>query len=225
MKHISIAIDGPAGAGKSTISKIAANRMGFVYIDTGAMYRAAALYAIEHGISIKQDRETLLGILDEIEIDLKQEDGAQKVYLCGRDVSERIREADVSIGSSDIAVIPQVREKLVARQRELAQSRNVIMDGRDIGTNVLPNADLKIFLTASLDDRAARRFEELQQKGMPCKLDEVKKDMAYRDKNDSERDCAPLSKADDAVLVDTTGNTLEQSVQVITEMIDRLIGG
>ncbi|MCX7715020.1 MAG: (d)CMP kinase [Clostridia bacterium] len=219
MKHINIAIDGPAGAGKSTISKIVAGELGFVYIDTGAMYRAAALYAIEHGIDIKHEKDKLIENLDSIEIDIKHTENGQKIYLCGKEVTERIREADVSIGASDIAVIPEVRLKLVELQRTLARGNHVIMDGRDIGTYVLPDADLKIFLTASLEDRAMRRYEELKQKGIDCEFESVKKDMAYRDKNDSEREFAPLKMAEDATLADTTGNTLEQSVEMIKEMI------
>jgi len=223
VKNISIAIDGPAGAGKSTISKLVAKNMGFVYIDTGAMYRASALYAINNGIDIKNEREKLISRLDDIKIDLKYTEDGQKIFLGGDDVSGRIREADVSLGASDIAVIPEVRLKLVDMQRELAKKDNVIMDGRDIGTYVLPDADLKIFLTASLDERARRRFEELKEKGSECDFEEVKKDMAYRDKNDSEREFAPLKQAEDAVLVDSTDKGLDEVVEIIGNMIKEKI--
>lgn len=219
MHYVSIAIDGPAGAGKSTISKILSARLGYMYIDTGAMYRAAALYAIERGINIKTDRDKLLKVLGDIDIDLHYKGGVQKVLLCGEDVSQRIRENDVSIGSSDIAVIPEVRKMLVDIQRNLANNNNVIMDGRDIGTHVLPNADLKLFLTASVDDRAERRYKEMLEKGMKADFKEIRASILYRDKNDSERKTSPLKQADDALLVDTTGNTLEQSVEKIYGII------
>lgn len=219
MEKISIAIDGPAGAGKSTISKLVAKKIGFIYIDTGAMYRAMALYAIKNGIDVVGQRDLLISKLDDVKISLKYTQDGQRVLLDGEDVSERIREADVSLGASNVAVIPEVRLKLVQMQRELAKSDNVIMDGRDIGTYVLPNASLKIFLTASLEERAKRRYEELKNKGTECDYEEVKKDMAYRDKNDSEREFAPLKQADDAVLVDTTDKNLEQAVEIIEKMV------
>lgn len=223
MSNISIAIDGPAGAGKSTISKIVAGEMGFVYIDTGAMYRASALYAINNGIDIVNDRKKLISKLDDIKISLKYTEQGQRIFLGGTDVSERIREADVSLGASNIAVIPEVRLKLVDMQRELAKKDNVIMDGRDIGTYVLPDADIKIFLTASLDARAKRRYDELIEKGLECNFEDVKKDMAYRDKNDSEREFAPLKQADDAILVDTTDKNLDEAVECIKNIIKEKI--
>lgn len=222
LKTITVAIDGPAGAGKSTISKIVAKKLGFIYIDTGAMYRAAALYAIEHEIDIRRQREKLISVLPQILIDIRYQDGEQHIFLGGRDVSARIREADVSIGSSDIAVIPEVREMLVRMQRKLAAEHSVIMDGRDIGTQVLPDAAVKIFLTASVEDRAKRRYDELCEKGMPCDIERVRADIRYRDKNDSERKVSPLKKADDAVLVDTTGNTLAESVEKIYRIIAKV---
>lgn len=223
MSNISIAIDGPAGAGKSTISKIVAGEMGFVYIDTGAMYRASALYAINNGIDIVNDRKKLISKLDDVKISLKYTEQGQRIFLGGTDVSERIREADVSLGASNIAVIPEVRLKLVDMQRELAKKDNVIMDGRDIGTYVLPDADIKIFLTASLDARAKRRYDELIEKGSECNFEDVKKDMAYRDKNDSEREFAPLKQADDAILVDTTDKNLDEAVECIKNIIKEKI--
>lgn len=218
MTNINVAIDGPAGAGKSTISRQCAKRLGFVYIDTGAMYRACALYAIENKIKICS--ESLSGELDKIKIDIRYAEDGQRIYLCGKDVSKRIREADVSIAASDIAVVPEVRLKLVDLQRELARGNNVIMDGRDIGTYVLPDADVKIFLTASLDERAKRRYEELIAKNTPQPLREVKRDMSYRDKNDSQREFAPLRQAEDAVLLDTTELDFETAVERVLDIIN-----
>jgi len=211
-----VAIDGPAGAGKSSIAKAVAKKMDFIYIDTGAMYRAVAVYAIENGIEIKEENFTK-DVLDKIKIDIAYEDGTQKIFLSGKDVSERIREADVSIGASNVAVIPAVRLKLVELQRSLAEKTSVIMDGRDIGTYVLPKAEVKIFLTASSDVRAKRRLLEMEQKGMKADFETVKRDIEYRDKNDSEREFAPLKQAEDAILVDTSDMSIE-------EVIDRISG-
>lgn len=213
-----VAIDGPAGAGKSSIAKAVSKKLGFVYIDTGAMYRAVAVYAIENGIEIKEENFTK-EVLDEIKIDITYEDGTQKIFLLGKDVSERIREADASIGASNVAVIPAVRLKLVELQRTLAQKTSVIMDGRDIGTYVLPDAEVKIFLTASSDVRAKRRLLEMKEKGMEADFETVKRDIEYRDKNDSEREFAPLRQAEDAVLVDTSDMTIEEVINRITEII------
>lgn len=213
-----VAIDGPAGAGKSSIAKAVSKKLGFVYIDTGAMYRAVAVYAIENGIEIKEENFTN-EVLDQIKIDITYEDGTQKIFLLGRDVSERIREADVSIGASNVAVIPAVRLKLVELQRMLAEKTSVIMDGRDIGTYVLPDAEVKIFLTASSDVRAKRRLLEMKEKGMEADFETVKRDIEYRDKNDSQREFAPLRQAEDAVLVDTSDMTIDEVIDRITEII------
>lgn len=223
MKNISIAVDGPAGAGKSTIAKTVAKKLGLVYIDTGAMYRSVALYAKQRGVDTKNDKDGVCAVLDGVEIELKQENGAQKVYLCGEDVSERIRMADISMGASDVAVIPEVRIKLVELQRAMAEKSSVIMDGRDIGTYVLPDADLKIFLTASVDARAKRRYDELVEKGVECDFDSVREDMKARDKNDSEREFAPLRQAEDAVLIDTTGKTLDESIEMVYNVVNDVI--
>ncbi|MBQ7751931.1 MAG: (d)CMP kinase [Clostridia bacterium] len=212
-----IAIDGPAGAGKSSIAKLAARELGFIYIDTGAMYRASALYAIENGIEICEKSFTE-EVLDKINIDIKYDEEGQKIFLCGKDVSKRIREADVSIGASDIAVIPAVRLKLVELQRELAKGNDVIMDGRDIGTYVLPDAELKIFLTATSDERAKRRLKELMEKGQTADFEQVKRDIEYRDKNDSEREFAPLRRADDAILVDSTEMSIDDVKNCILKL-------
>ncbi len=214
-----VAIDGPAGAGKSSIAKAVSKKLGFVYIDTGAMYRAVGVYAIEKGIEIKAENFTD-EVLDKIKIDIVYENGAQKIYLLGEDVSERIREADVSIAASNVAVIPAVRLKLVELQRSLAEKTSVIMDGRDIGTYVLPDAEVKIFLTASSDVRAKRRLLEMKEKGMEADFETVKRDIEYRDKNDSEREFAPLRKAEDATLVDTSDMTIEQVIDRIIEIIE-----
>ncbi len=223
MGYISVAIDGPAGAGKSSVSKAAAKALGFTYIDTGAMYRSVALYAINNGIDIKNETAKLINRLDEIKISIKYTDEGQRIYLFDSDVSERIRKEDVSVGASDVAVIPEVRKKLVELQREMAKSANVIMDGRDICSYVLPNARVKIFLTASSDSRAKRRYDELTEKGIECDLKKIKEDMEYRDKNDSMRAVAPLQKAEDAVLLDTTEMSFEESVEKVKELINNVL--
>lgn len=213
-----IAIDGPAGAGKSSIAREVAKQLGLVYVDTGAMYRAVAVYAILNGIEIKEENFTE-DVLDKIDIEIAYDENGQKIYLCGVDVSERIREADASIGASDVARIPAVRLKLVELQRKLSEKTSVIMDGRDIGTYVLPDAQVKIFLTASVDVRARRRLLELENKGIVADFESVKKDIEYRDKNDSEREFAPLRQADDAVVVDTSDMTISQVIDRISEII------
>lgn len=218
MATIQIAIDGPAGAGKSTISKTVAKQLGYIYIDTGAMYRTVGLAALRCGKNPKIAAE-VESILNAFHIEIRHDEGEQHIYLDGENVSAEIRRPEVSVAASDVAVIPAVRLKLVELQRQLAAKENVIMDGRDIGTYVLPDAKVKIFLTASLEERARRRYEELQQKGDSSTLQEVQTDMAYRDKNDSGREFAPLKPAQDSIIVDTTGNTLEQSVEQILHLI------
>lgn len=213
-----VAIDGPAGAGKSSIARAVSQKLGFVYIDTGAMYRAVAVYAIENGIEIKEESFTK-DILEKIKIDIAYTDGVQRIFLCGKDVSERIREADASLGASNVAVIPAVRLKLVELQRSLAEKNSVIMDGRDIGTYVLPNAEVKIFLTASSDVRAKRRLSEMKENGIEADFETVKRDIEYRDKNDSERKFAPLKQAEDATLVDTSDMTIEEVIDRVTGII------
>lgn len=221
MKKVNIAIDGPAGAGKSSISKEVAKKLGIVYVDTGAMYRACAVYAIENGIEIEQN--AIKPHLDDIKIDINYNEEGQQIILNGKDVSKRIREQDATIGSSKIAVIPDVRLKLVDLQRELAKSKSVIMDGRDIGTYVLPDADLKIYLTASVEERAKRRYLEMQQKGMECDIKEVERDIRFRDKNDSEREFAPLRCADDAVLIDSSDLNFDEVCDKIFKMIKEIL--
>ncbi len=221
MNKFTIAIDGPAGAGKSSISKEVSKRLGCIYVDTGAMYRACALYAIINNIPITAS--DLEPVLDDIKIDIVYREDGQRIILNGEDVSGKIREPEVSIGASDIAVIPSVRLKLVELQRELAKNNNVIMDGRDIGTYVLPDANVKIFLTASVDERAKRRVLEFKQKGQELDIEKVKEDIKYRDKNDSEREFAPLKQADDAILLDSTEYDFNQVVEKVIEIINSKI--
>ncbi len=221
MKKVNIAIDGPAGAGKSSISKEVAKRLGIVYVDTGAMYRACAVYSLENGIEISQ--EAIKPHLNDIKIDINYNENGQQIILNGKDVSDRIREQDATIGSSKIAVIPEVRLKLVELQRSLAKSKSVIMDGRDIGTYVLPNADLKIYLTASVSERARRRFIEMQQKGMECDIKDVERDIEFRDKNDSQREFAPLRCAEDAVLIDSSDLKFDEVCDKIYEMVKKIL--
>lgn len=221
VETLKIAIDGPAGAGKSTIAKAVAGALGFVYIDTGAMYRAIGLASVRRGIDTT-DADGVAGILDEVEIGISHTDEGQQVFLNGENVSTAIRMPEISVAASHVAVIPAVRLKLVELQRSLAEQTDVIMDGRDIGTYVLPDAQLKIFLTAEPEERARRRFLELQEKGVKTTLEEVLADMNFRDQNDSGRDFAPLMAAEDSVLVDSTGMTLEETVRTITEMAQKL---
>lgn len=218
-KKINIAIDGPAGAGKSTIAKIISKRLNLIYLDTGAMYRSFALFAIEQGISTL-DRDALLNILKDFNLEIKYSDGEQHVILNGKDVNSLIRTPEVSEGASNVAVIPEVRLKMVDLQRQIALNNSVIMDGRDIGTYVLPDADLKIFLTASIDERAKRRYLEMKEKGNDkVSLDQIKEEIAYRDKNDSSRAFAPLKKAEDAVEIDTTNMTVEDVAEKIINLV------
>ena len=221
METLKIAIDGPAGAGKSTIAKAVAKTLGFVYIDTGAMYRAIGLAAHRRGIDTT-DAAAVSAILDEIEVSISHDARGQRVYLNKEDVSEEIRLPEMSVAASHVAVIPAVRLKLVELQRKLAQQTDVIMDGRDIGTYVLPDAQLKIFLTADLAERARRRYAELTEKGVATTLDAVTEDMAFRDKNDSGRDFAPLKPAQDSVMVDSTAMTLDETVEKITHLAQAL---
>lgn len=219
MKKIQIAIDGPSGAGKSTMAKMISRELGILYLDTGAMYRAIALKALRSGIDF-EDGEKLSEMVQDIDIRITYKDGQQLVFLDGEDVSTQIRMPEVTVGASKVAVVPGVRVKMVELQREIAKDNSVVMDGRDIGTNVLPNADVKIFLTASVEDRARRRYEELKEKGiLKQTFEEVKRDMEYRDINDSSRSFCPLRKAEDAILLDTTGYPLEKTVQTIMDIV------
>jgi cytidylate kinase len=217
---INIAIDGPAGAGKSTIAKAISRKLGIVYLDTGAMYRTVALKAIQSDIDTL-DEERLAALVKDIDIRIEYKDNEQRIYLDGNEVTGMIRTPDVSIGASNVAVIPAVRIRMVELQRNIALGNNVVMDGRDIGTYVLPDANFKFFLTATLDERAKRRYEEMVAKGMTdANFEAVKKDIAFRDKNDSSRAFAPLSKAPDALEIDTTGLEPEKVVRIILEKIE-----
>ena len=221
---ISIAIDGPSGAGKSTISRAAAKLFGFIYVDTGAIYRTIGLAAKLRGIDVS-DNETVISMLPELRIELRYNDaGEQCMLLDGTDVSRDIRLPEVSMLASKVSAIPEVREYLVDMQRKMAELHDVVMDGRDIGTVILPNADLKIFLTAGAEDRARRRYEELLQKGVETTFESVLDDLIKRDEQDTMRAAAPLKAADDAVILDTSGNTLEQSVSEVCRLISSKTG-
>ena len=220
MSTFKIAIDGPAGAGKSTIAKAAAAHMHFVYIDTGAMFRAIGLGCIRARLNPNTDVEKIIQLLPSMNIDISHGEKGQEIFLNGENVSDEIRMPQVSVAASDVSKIPEVRQKLLMLQRSIAEKTDVIMDGRDIGTVVMPGAELKIFLTASVEERAMRRYRELVEKGVDCSFDEVKADMKYRDKNDSQREIAPLKPAEDSVIVDTTGKTLQESVDMILELIN-----
>ena len=219
MEIRSIAIDGPSGAGKSTLSKMVAKEFGLIYVDTGAMYRTIGLFVQRNGVGSK-DAENVEKLLPKIKIEMKyDETGTQRMILNGEDVSDDIRLPQISIYASDVSAMPAVRAFLLEMQRSMAKTYDVIMDGRDIGTVVLPNAGLKIFLSADAEDRAARRFAELHEKGISSTYKDVLKDINYRDENDSKRAAAPLKPAEDSVIVDTTGNTLKDSFKVISDLV------
>lgn len=213
---INVAIDGPAGAGKSSIAKATAAEIGFIYVDTGALYRSVALFALENGL----DSDGLVKSLDKINVSLEFVDGSQHVILNGADVSDKIRTAEVSMNASKVSAIPEVREFLFGLQKKIAAENNIIMDGRDIGTVVLPDADLKIFLTASAEERANRRFKEMTDSGIT--YEQVLEDIKQRDYNDMHRDIAPLKQAEDAVLLDTTGMTIEEVRNRLKAMISEI---
>jgi len=216
MNKIAIAIDGPAGAGKSTIAKIVGKRLNIMYLDTGAMYRAVTLSIIKSCIST-EDIDEIEKLLDNIKIDFIGE----RIYLNGEDVTEKIREQEVSKLVSPVAAIPQVREKLVQIQREIALNNSVVMDGRDIGTNVLKDADVKIFLTASVEERAKRRYKELINKGYKVELDSIKREISIRDEYDSNRKINPLRKAKDAFEIDTTYKSVEEVAEEIINIVKK----
>lgn len=220
MSFTSIAIDGPAGAGKSTLAKKIAGSLGYLYVDTGAIYRTVGLYTRNHNVDPK-DAAAVTALLNSIQIEMNYgDDGLQHMYLNGEDVTQAIRQHEISSYASDVSAIPQVRAFLLDMQRNMAKSNNVVMDGRDIGTVVLPDADVKIFLTASPEERAQRRYEELLQRGQQADYETVLKDLLERDYNDSHRASAPLRQAEDAVLADTTGNTLEQSIEFLLKIVE-----
>lgn len=215
---INVAIDGPAGAGKSTISRSAASEVGFIYVDTGALYRAVGVNALRNNIDTK-DAEKVTESLENITVELKFVDGVQHVFLNGEDVSEEIRLPEASMAASDVSAVPSVRAFLFELQRDIARKNNCIMDGRDIGTVVLPDAQIKIFLTASPEVRAMRRFKELQAKGAKDSYEDVLSDLKIRDYNDSHREIAPLKPAEDSITVDTSDCSFDESVETIVNII------
>lgn len=222
-QHYSIAIDGPGGAGKSTIARRAAAELGFVYVDTGAIYRAVACAALSHGID-PSDEAAVSALLPSLQLELRwTEDGVQHVWLNGADISAQLRTPEVSTAASRVSALPVVRQFLLEQQRVVAHTHDVIMDGRDIGTVVLPDADVKIFLSASPEVRARRRWLELQEKGTPGTYEAVLADLVARDERDSNRAIAPLRPANDAVLLDTSGMTLQESIDAILKLIRKKV--
>lgn len=219
MSYISVAIDGPAGAGKSSISKKLAEMLGYVYVDTGAIYRSIAYEAIKFGYDIKIDAENITELTNECNIDIKYINSSQHIFVNGSDVTSCIRTPEVSKAASDVSAIPGVRSALLSIQRSIADNNNVIMDGRDIGTVVLPYATVKIFLTASIEKRAERRYKELLEKGVKCNFEDIKSDIAYRDQQDSTRSVAPLKPAEDSIVFDNSEYDFEQSVDCLYKII------
>ncbi len=218
MSNINIAIDGPDGAGKSSVSKEIANILGYIYIDTGALYRAIAYYTYSKGVEDFSDTK-VVELLDEIDIQLRYIDNVQRVFVNGLDVSDYIRTPNISLGASKVSAIPEVRSFLLCLQRDIAESNNIIMDGRDIGTVVLPNADLKIFLTASAEERANRRYNQIKDTpNCPC-WEEILEDINQRDYNDTHREIAPLKRSDDAILLDTTNMNQDETIAHILSLI------
>lgn len=218
-----VALDGPSGAGKSSIAKAVAGKMGLVYVDTGALYRTIGLYLLEHGID-PRDPEKVKPALPEIRIDLEYGDEGQKMFLCGREVTGLIRTQEVSMAASSCSAHPAVRAFLLELQRELARKNDVIMDGRDIGTVVLPDAPLKVFLTASPEERARRRVQQLRESGQAADYEKILRETIQRDYQDSHREAAPLKQAEDAVLLDTTSLSFEQVVERLMALIEERKG-
>ena len=212
-----VAIDGPAGAGKSTIAKLVAKEKGYIYVDTGAMYRGLAIHFLDKGIQ-PQETEKVIEACKDAEVTIAYEDAVQHVYLNGKDISSRLRNEEVGNMASVTSAIPEVRKKLLELQQNLAKTQNVIMDGRDIGTCVLPHADVKVYLTASVETRAKRRYQELQEKGEDCNLEEIAHDIEERDRRDMTREIAPLKQAGDAVLVDSSDMTIAEVVKTIVDL-------
>jgi CMP/dCMP kinase len=222
-KKLSIAIDGPAAAGKSTVAKIVAEKLSYIYIDTGAMYRALTYKTIKNGINLELDH-SLIEVLLSTEIQLLPSENGQMVFLDGQNVTNEIRSSEVTNTVSIVAKHKLVREEMVRRQKAFAKEGGVVMDGRDIGTHVLPNAEVKVFLLASVAERAIRRHEENLQKGFSSDLEKLKEEISLRDKIDSEREIAPLKKAEDAVEIDTTSLTIPEVVEKIMALVNERIG-
>lgn len=223
MDIFSVAVDGPAGSGKSTIAKLIAKELNIVYIDTGAMYRAVALFCIKNGIDTK-NKEAVCSVLDKINMTIRPEKAGQRIFLDNEDVTDEVRSQKAGAGASDVAAIGDVREKLVAIQRKMAEGMSVIMDGRDIGTNVLPYAPVKIYLSAGADERAKRRCSEFEKLGQKYDFQVVKEQIIQRDKNDMTRKLNPLRKADDAVEVDTTKMNIEEVKDTVIKIIKEKVG-
>lgn len=217
-RKIAVAIDGPAGAGKSTIARAVAAELGFIYVDTGALYRAVGLYGLRKNADTTS-ADQMLPLLEEIKVELAYVEGEQRVLLNGEDVSQAIRVNEASMAASNVSAIPGVRSFLFDLQKNMAKTHNVVMDGRDIGTVVLPEAQVKIFLTATPEERATRRYNELLEKGQKVDFDQLLAEVKQRDYNDSHRATAPLKQAEDAVLVDTTGLDKEQSIEKILDLV------
>ena len=217
---INIALDGPSGAGKSTIAKAIASKLGYVYVDTGALYRSIGLYIYRKNKNPKS-ADDVVPELPNIKLELKYQDSVQHVFLNGEDVSELIRQDHISMYASDVSAIPAVREFLLDTQRSIAKENNTIMDGRDIGTVILPNAQVKVFLTATDEVRANRRYNQLLEKNMPCNYEDILKDIKLRDSNDKNRTTAPAIPADDAIIFDNSDMTLEESVAFIIDIIEK----
>ena len=218
MKYVSVAIDGPSGAGKSTVARAAAAQLGYVYVDTGAMYRTIGLAVCRRGIS-GEDPEGIRSVLPDIRVGITYENGAQHVLLNGEDVSSEIRTPEIAYYASSVSAVPEVREFLLNTQRDMAKNGNILMDGRDIGTVILPDAPVKIFLTASAESRAERRYKELAEKGQQVTMESVLHDINERDRQDMNRAIAPLRQAEDAVLLDTSALTLEESIASVLRII------
>ena len=212
-----VAIDGPAGAGKSTVAKRVAKELGFIYVDTGAMYRAMAVYFLKQGLK-PEDTEKIAEVVKGADVSIAYEDGVQQVFLNGENVTALLRTEEVGNMASVSSAIKEVRAQIFDLQRELARTKDVVMDGRDIGTNILPNAETKIYLTASVETRAKRRYLELQEKGIACNLDEIARDIEERDTRDMNREIAPLKQADDAVLVDSSNMNIDEVVEAIKNL-------
>ncbi len=212
-----VAIDGPAGAGKSTVARLVAKEKGYIYVDTGAMYRALAVYFIEKGVHA-EETEKIIAAAREAEVSIRYEEGVQQVYLNGKNITSKLRTEEAGNMASMTSPVPEVRERLLELQRSLAREQDVIMDGRDIGTNILPDADVKIYLTASVETRAKRRYRELTEKGIPCDYDEIARDIQERDMRDMNRETAPLRQAEDAVLVDSSDMTVPEVVETIVKL-------
>ncbi len=215
---MNIAIDGPAGSGKSTIARILSHKLGFIYVDTGAMYRAIALYCLRQGLKAEEE-EKIERLLPQIEVSIAYEEGNQVVYLNGENVSDQIRTPQVSAMTSPVAAYGPVREKLLELQRRLARENDVVMDGRDIGTHVLPDAELKVYLTASVETRALRRYKELEEKGDKTPLSEIEESIRQRDERDMNREIAPLKQAEDAYFLDSSDLTIDEVVAKIEALV------